>query len=167
MLPIFEGRVNHMYLDTAGVVTCGVGCALRSKEEAVARFADPAAAAEWAVVLAMPRGMGPDYYVARTKLRMSDRLIDTAFDIKTNWAGIELYAYAKEHETWPAGAIDACLDISYNCGSIAGFPEMLAAIRAGEWRKAAEQSFREPPVAELRNNWTRDAILSAIQEVVT
>ncbi|HVW10887.1 MAG TPA: hypothetical protein VHC90_20010 [Bryobacteraceae bacterium] len=162
MLPVFEGRVNHMYLDGKGVVTCGVGCALRSPEEAGARFADPRAAAEWKAVLAMERGHVAEWYAARTTLRMSDKLINDALDIKTNWAGIMLYKYAPEYESWPRGVIDACLDISYNCGSVAGFPHMLAAIRAGDWGVAAVQSRREPPVSEFRNDWTRDSILSAI-----
>lgn len=64
----------------------------------------------------------------------------------------------------PDGVKLALLDMAYNLGPeglLKGYPQMLAAVKEGEWTQAAAACQRHGP-GPGRNAWTREQFLSAV-----
>jgi GH24 family phage-related lysozyme (muramidase) len=169
VLPEFEGCVPWMYLDGGGNVTCGVGCMLPSSESAVEVYDDPEAANDWEYVSTLEPGYAADFYQSGTKCRLTQEQIDGQLADDQNAATEKLRDSAPDSTSWPECVQDACRDIIFNTGNIDGFPSMLAAIRAGDWDTAADESHRKQVpdpggIPQSRNDWTRDSILWAKEE---
>ena len=168
----WEGRIPHMYLDTKGLVTVGVGKMLPDVATAQAlafvRRADGLAAsaaeieADFTAVSAQPKGKLASSYKAHTALDLPDAAIDALLrivvdgfeaDLKTNYAG---------YDTYPVPAKRALLDMIYNLGTagLLKFKKLEAAVEASQWTEAAAQCHRVGP-SEERNDWTRDLFLEA------
>lgn len=159
MLPVFEGRTKFLYPDGGGVPTCGEGHACESPEEAVQIFGDLRAADDWHKIRSAPRGLALRIYEAMTVCRIDDAKIDQLRDADVAETERKLDRFLPDWRGWPAGVMDALRDIEWNTGHL-GFPHMLNAIRGKAWATAAAESHR-PEVQQVRNEWTREAILSA------
>lgn len=165
-----EGRVAHMYLDTVGVVTIGIGHALRNLIDAGAAlsgFGTDAIIADWDAVKAMPAGRVAAYYAAHTHLRLSDAEIDALFerDCREKIDGLAdaFYAQAMALELMPAPVQLALLDMAFNLG-VAGltrkWPKLMVAVKAHDWRVCAAECKR-PQLSADRNDWTHGQFMLA------
>jgi len=154
----FEGRVPWMYRCTGGEVTVGIGHAIHSAADAQKLTWDTGAdqaAAAYAVIAGAPKGQVAKNYAPLTTCRMSNDAIDalTAADIDAFTA--QLRAALPKFDTYPAPAQAALFDMAYNLGigGLKKFPHMLAAVDAGDWEAAAQQSHRNG-IQDARNNET-------------
>ena len=154
----FEGRVPWMYRCTGGEVTVGIGHAIHSAADAQKLTWDTAAdqaAAAFGIIAGAPKGQVAKNYAPLTTCRMSNDAIDalTAADIDAFAA--QLRANLPKFDTYPAPAQAALFDMAYNLGigGLKKFPHMLAAVDAGDWETAAQQSHRNG-IQDARNNET-------------
>jgi GH24 family phage-related lysozyme (muramidase) len=178
----WEGRYAHMYLDTKGLVTVGVGKMLPSVAAAqgldfVRRVDGVTASAkeietDFNEVKKQPAAKIASSYEKHTKLDLKDEAIDDL--LKTTVDGFEnsLENYYKDYKTYPTIVKRALLDMAYNLGMGTGatkkhkatglhqFTTLKAAVESSDWKKASENCHRKGP-SEARNNWTRDLFLEA------
>ena len=168
-----EGEMTCMYLDTLGIVTCGVGHALRSADAAVGLLwlrrvgmgqADAnEIRAEYNLVHALRPGMLPMYYSAKTQLRLSAAGVEHLLEADMEAFSRNLAAELPEFAAWPDQAQAGMLDMAFQLG-VSGvehkFPRFLAAAKAGDWAAAAVESHREG-IQEFRNRATKNLFLAA------
>lgn len=172
---LFEGRVNHMYLDSKGNVTVAVGQML----------------ADLAAAYKLPfkkRGMGQDFPANEEEIAEDfNRVKASSVGHRAAYYhqnGVSLYLededmdkqlrsfLAREDETlrkhfakydqWPDAAKLAFLDMGYNLGPIRLFGEYprmntAAASDPPQWLTCAAECGREvgDPAFERRNTWAR------------
>jgi GH24 family phage-related lysozyme (muramidase) len=151
----FEGRIPHMYRCTGGEVTVGIGHAIHSAVDAAALTWESGAgdaSAGFAAVAAAPKGQVAKTYASLTTCRMGDDAIDalTAADIDKFTA--QLRSSLPNFDTYPDPAQAALFDMAYNLGigGLKKFPHMLAAVDAGDWETAANESHRNG-IQDARN----------------
>ncbi|HEY4340285.1 MAG TPA: hypothetical protein VGM97_10105 [Steroidobacteraceae bacterium] len=159
MLPLLEGRTNFCYPDGGGIPTVGEGHAVETPDDAVEIFGDERARAEWSTIRCALTGQSLHLYAPLTVCRLTDAKIDALKAADIAETERKLDRYVTDWRSWPTGVMDAARDIVWNTGHL-GFPELLSAIRRKEWEEAARES-RRLKVQQARNDWTRDAILSA------
>jgi GH24 family phage-related lysozyme (muramidase) len=168
----WEGKITHMYLDTKGLVTVGIGKMLPNVAAAQAlgfvRRSDKATATateietDFKEVSKQTKGKLASSYEKYTKLDLPD---DAIFDLlKSVVDGFEadLENNFVGYKTYPVAAKRALLDMIYNLGlgGLLKFKKLKASVEAGDWKKAAEDCHRTGPSDE-RNDWTRDLFLEA------
>ena len=165
-----EGNVPHMYLDTVGVVTVGIGTALFKAGDAIALAfvrrgttvtADAATIeAEWAEVKKQAKGKLADAYKPFTQLDLPPAEVSRKF--KTHIATFEEQLRTKwvKYPDFPKPAQLGLLDMIYNLGSFTDFPSFVTAINNEDWAEAARQCHRRGP-SESRNRATKELFESA------
>lgn len=179
-LEIYEDRVNHFYLDSVGKVTVGVGHLIPDRS-AVAGFdmivapSGPLASLaekqdEYDRVAAEPVGYRASHYRAATRLLMSDTEISRLRDRHVRVFYRELQSiytrpngYPDDFDRLPAVVQMALFDLIFNLGATRlrhVFVNLDRAIRAGDWLRAAAESYR-PQVSAARNLYVRQLFLSA------
>lgn len=145
-----EGRVLSMYLDSVGVVTCGVGHALFTPV--------------MAYVIPFWKDSGTlatrdEIFVGWTSVKNGKlkRALMLSFDESDNILEADLARF--EHvvntrfpksESYPLSVQVALYDIAFNCGSFIKWPHFSAHIDAREFGAAAHASDR-PQVGAKRN----------------
>jgi GH24 family phage-related lysozyme (muramidase) len=176
-----EGWVNHMYLDTKGNVTVGVGFLLNRSDvrwypwiSRTTRRTVPARVAEanWDTLKAFaPYGTGYgaarflDYATveltnAAIGFALAKKLAKLRDNVIENFQDVNI-----EFDQLPVAVQEAMFDMGWNLG--AGFikgdwPKLRAALKARNWKVAAEESHRKASqVSELRNTEIRNLIESA------
>ncbi len=169
----FEGVVNHMYLDTVGLVTVGVGNMLPTP--AAARMLafvhnydlKPATpqeiTMEFDVIHDQPKGRKESFYKAYTKLKLTDLEIVSLFNKRVDDFVESLTHYYKHFRGYPETVQLAMLDMAFNLGAFAlanRWPKLNAAINAGDWQQAAVHSLR-PQSHDARNEAIKNLFLSA------
>lgn len=168
-----EGTLPHMYLDTVGLVTVGVGHMIPNAEVAQALSfvvrADGSAAtpdqiaADYANVSRQQKGLLAARYRQLTTLDMTDAAIQDLLsaDIASVEAGVR--SRFAGYDGYPEPAQDALLDMAFNLG-VAGlashFPRLKAAAEAGDWTTCAAQCHRNG-ISEERNDKTKALFESA------
>ena len=167
-----EGNIPHMYLDTVGVVTVGIGTALFTAGDASALAfvtrgttvtADAGTIeAEWAEVKKQAKGKLAASYKPFTRLDLPPEEVSRKFNehiatfeekLKAKWSG---------YPDFPTPAQLGLLDMIYNLGSFTDFPSFVAAVNRGDWIEAANQCRRRGP-SENRNRETKELFESAAQ----
>lgn len=178
-----EGRIPHMYLDTADPpqVTVGVGHMISAAEIRLPatnyRFehfdGSPANQQEIkgniAAVRAAPPGKAAGFYRNFTLLTLPnteiDRLLDA--DIQTRLEALRITF--PRFDQWPEPAQEAVFDMAFNLG-LAGllqkFPNCTKHIRDQEWLLAARICHRMG-ISENRNQETRNLFLAAATQPKT
>ncbi len=179
----YEGRVPHLYRDSKGVVTVGVGHAVPSPAAAVtlplwtvkdgkplAQAASNQILAEFQSIMAQPAGMKAERYTHQ--LIMQDAGIDALRDTDIRGFYRELqkrYAvskgYKQEFDDFPSDAQIALFDMIFNLGGprlTKKFPSMNMAIKANDWRGAAAECNR-PAVSPARNSFVRKRFMAAAE----
>lgn len=168
-----EGVIDHMYLDTVGKVTIGIGFMMPDAASALAyklvnRKTGAAAttaeiAADWGKVHEQQKGRIASTYRKFTKLDLplaeTQRLLREKLDafatiLRTRFAGFDAF---------PAPARLALLDMIFNLGPtglVKGFPKLCRAADRGDWKNCAAEC-RRLGVHESRNDETRDLFLTA------
>ncbi len=183
-----EGAVDHLYKDTGGNMTVGVGHLITNVEEAKKlpfymhdendKPVRPATPKEietlYGQIKKIPhgQGVGSSVYNPQTipkmkdiKLREQDR--DQLFKKDLEQRVKELRQNWPEFDDVPPKMKIALMDIHFNIGAgnfkPAQWKEFKKALDAKDWKKAAKESHRDTP-HEGRNDKTRDKILEIIED---
>jgi len=170
----FEGSVPHMYVDTKGYVTVGIGKMLPSAAEAqklpfTVRATGAAAtqdeiAADFAKVHAQP--MGQNWRKYKSDLDLPQATIDKlAKEIAERCVG-EVAARYKGYDDYPVQVKQVLIDMRYNMGgNMDKFKSFKRNIELAQktgtakyWEAAAKESHRKD-VQDDRNDWASDMIL--------
>ncbi len=170
----YEGNVQHMYLDTAGHVTIGVGHLIRDlaaalklnlvvgKTGAIATEAQITTDYE-TVKKNWMRNTSAPYYKKYTQLIMTGVEINrlTNKHIKDFYG--ELKKLFPEFDDYPTEVRLGLLDMIFNMGKagLSGkFPKLCKAVKAKKWAEAAVESNR-PQVKGPRNQYVRELFEAA------
>lgn len=156
----FEGSTSFMYLDTAGIVTTGVGHAILNKAHALTlpwegAPSAGAIAADYARVAAAPTGHAASHYEPLTNCRLRDEGIKDVLLADVAAFESELEGSLPAWRSYPEPAQQAIFDIAYNLGigGLLKFHKLLAACNAGEWETASTEC-RRRGIGEARNQET-------------
>lgn len=185
----YEGRVNHLYLDTKGKITVGIGHLVThaSAMESLRLFSvrngmrhaiasSLQKRSEYARIAHLP--WGPRYSAAsfkpHTTLIMDDRDIDALADKHIDAFYRELQAiytigrgYPTNFDGFPHSVKLALFDMIFNLGATKLtnlFPRFDAAIKSMEWQAAAVESNR-PDVSPMWNAYVKDLLRRADAEL--
>jgi GH24 family phage-related lysozyme (muramidase) len=168
-----EGEIAHMYLDTVGAVTVGVGNMLPSVNEAqklsfINRLTKKLATkdeikADFESVKKQIKGLKASAYKSYTKLDFPPTSIDNLLNIRIEEFKQQLRLKFPKFDSYPLTAQFALLDMAFNLGTeglVSKFPNFKKAIEAEDWGKAAKESNR-PQVSISRNaivkRWLEEA----------
>ncbi len=174
----FEGRVSHLYLDTEGYVTCGIGFMLPTVQQALPlgwTWRDPASngepsevdiSDEWARVSRARPGMPSHEYHKLTSMDLNDGDIGRLFNRTVDKVVSRLVAIYPEYSQWSMPAQLAVLDMAWNLGPNAlplNWPKLSAALRRRDWQEAALHSHRSQSHAR-RNEAIQGLFVRAAEE---
>jgi hypothetical protein len=172
----FEGNIPHMYRDTKGFVTVGVGKMLPDVGEAqklafvVRATKRPATreqiAADFAKVKAQPWSKDTDADDYDSDLDLPQLEIDRILKVIAQRSAEEVAARYKGFNQYPVQVKQALIDMRYNMNAnmdkflqLNRYTELAYQTGAGrDWELAAQHSHRKDVGGE-RNDWTRDMIL--------
>lgn len=173
---ISEGSIPHMYLDTVGKVTVGVGNMLPDVAAAqslpfVVRATSKNATkdqikTDFDTVSQQPRGQVASRYKAVTKLDLPENAINTLLDTRIATFKRELKLSFPEFETYPTNVQFALTDMAFNLGTngvVTKFPKFTKAIKAKDWATAAKESNR-PQVNSHRNQTVKAWLETALTD---
>ena len=172
-----EGSISHMYLDTVGKVTVGVGnmlpnAAAAKKLAFVNRQTQKAAKdaekqTDYDTVKKQRKGLLAQAYKKYTKLDLPSAEIDKLLDKGIEEFKTGLKGKFPKFGSYPTSAQCALLDMAFNLGVnglVSKFPTMKKAIDKQNWAEAAKESNR-PQVAKSRNDqvkkWFNEAAKQA------
>jgi len=158
-----EGNIPHMYLDTAGKVTVGIGNLISNAAYActlsfVNRTTSKAATrqeitADFDAVSKQPRGLAAPKYRPFTALDMPSPAIDLLFQGRVQEFQRLLKIQYPQYDSYPQSAQLALLDMGFNLG-VSGlkntWPKLNQAIDKQDWKSASTNCFR-PQVNAVRN----------------
>ncbi len=167
----FEGVIPHMYLDTKGYVTVGVGFLINTVSKATqyafvkrgtaTRASRAEIEADWKAVNKMAKGMVASRYKSSTKFDLPMNVINAKFDTIFR----QHVTYAKEYlssfDKQPDACKEALADMAYNLGGggLKKYKKLKKAIEAGDWAEAAKQSHRNGPGIK-RNKYVYNLFMS-------
>ena len=177
----YEGRVPHLYLDSVARVTVGVGHLVRNRNE-MARLTmltggagAPTQAAtlkqkqeEFDTIAKQPKGYRAGWYEKHTSLMMRDPDIDGLLNehIDSFYGGLvraysKAEGYPKDFDALPQNVQLALFDLVFNVGAtgLTKFTQFNKSIKAGDWKKAAEQCNRSQ-VGGARNEYVKKLLLT-------
>jgi GH24 family phage-related lysozyme (muramidase) len=172
-IKISENEISHMYLDTEGYVTVGVGNKLSSVAESqklsfVSRLTNQLATkdeikADFESVKRQLKGQIAAKYKTFTKLDLPIDLINNLLDTRIEEFKSQLVLKFPKFNSYPLTVRFALLDMAFNLGTeglVRKFPSFKKAIEAEDWNKAAKESNR-PQVSISRNQtvkkWLEEA----------
>lgn len=165
-----EGSFPFLYLDTAGLVTCGLGHMIPNLAWSLKipwQPNDPATIAnDFNVVAAMPKGRLPVFYEEATVCRLPAGWAEQDAEQRLEneyLPPLQALFSAGAFDSFPLPAQVALLDMAYNLG-IGGLKEyvhMLAACAGGDWNKAAAECHRNG-ISQERNDWCAAKFKAAV-----
>lgn len=171
-----EGVVSHMYLDTVGKVTVGVGNMLPSAAAAAALpfvervsrtpASDAQIRADFESVCLQPKAQQARHYRAHTKLDLPDDAIWTLLKARVDDFERQLSGYFPQFPSFPGSAQLALLDMAFNLGGAAlntRWPSLKQAVLAQDWRRAQQECERSTSTP-ARNNATRELFRRAAEQ---
>ena len=170
----FEAFCEHFYLDTAGNVTVGYGRMLPnaaataglslSKADGITASAQEKSA-EWIAIKAQPVGKPASWYKKHCTLTISEVDASALLEADLKTAIGYLSGKFADLDSYPEDAQDALLDLIFNIGTgnftAAKWPGLFAAVKAKDWKNAANQSNR-PQVSATRNAAIKQLFLNAV-----
>lgn len=173
----FEGSVSHMYRDTLGYVTVGVGNLVHDGLDAVSlpflvdgdRRATPKEIGDdFLRVIALAKGMAASQYRAPhgPRVELSQASIDELLRHRLDREFLPgIHRLLADFDGYPAPAQSALVDIAFNCGvsGLSTFHHLLEACRKRQWSAAADSCHRKTSRVE-RNQWTAAKFLDAAKE---
>lgn len=143
----FEGIVPHLYLDSVGLVTCGVGFMLPNLSAArTLAWSQPGDVdLDWIAVVHLEKGRTPDYYRKHTTARLSEQVMRAEFQRRISDFQKQLFRAWPTHLTYPESVRIALLDMAYTMGvsRLLKFTELRAACSARDWATAARECSRK------------------------
>lgn len=168
-----EGVIPHLYLDTLGLVTCGVGHMVPSPDQ-IAGIAMVCASgeaatlaekeAEFAHVKSLEPSKLPAYYAQRTTLRMTEEAIDHLQEADVASFQGAMCHFLPGFEQFPESAQEALLDMAFQLGAgglMSKFPHLILAVKAKDWNACAANCHRAG-IQEWRNTATADLFKRAV-----
>lgn len=173
----FEGVINHMYLDSKGFVTVGVGYLLPNADSAskltfvLKSNGNPATKTEkesdWNTISQQEKNHQPAYYDQFAKLKLNQEDINTYLDQKLQSCEKELMNLFTESEYshYPQKAQEALLDMIFNLGLtqfINKFPNLVNAVKKKDWKTAANECHRLG-ISESRNNEIKELFNQSVK----
>lgn len=172
-IKIQEGCIEHMYLDTRGFVSIGVGKLLsRETEAADLTFIreDSGTAAnkqeivdEYNFLKTQKSGLIASRYNQFTKLILPQQAIDEVLEQQIKYFQNGIIKEISDYLEFPDEAQEALLDMAFNLG-ISGlfkkFPTMIRAAKRRDWESCAKECHRRG-IGENRNKETETLFLRA------
>lgn len=174
----FEGRVNHLYLDSEGNVTVGVGQLVPSAgvalmmpfEIAAAEVTRPATPEEITADFRRVQGSQPGfvagYYHWPASIFLANDAIDAMLRKVVVGVDVVMPSIYPKYRLWPNPAKVAVLDMAYNLGVDrlgTEYVQMNKDLRDGNFVGAATQCIRNRTNKGFiaRNEWTINQFLNA------
>lgn len=170
----YEGNVSHMYLDSKGYVTIGVGHLLNTVVEAQnLSFVDAKTnkqvtaeeiKTDFEEVLKQPKNKLASFYKPYTKLILPLTEIDKLTNSHIENFYKELKLIYAELDTYPEAARLALFDLIFNVGMTnlrTMWPSFNSAVKAKDWKKAGDNSIRKTPISSARNQYVNDLFAEA------
>lgn len=166
----YEGKVPHMYLDSRGFVTVGVGHLLSEAEDAVKlpfqtiegqSASNDAIMAEFYKVQQQEGNRIARYYKQFTQLVLSNDAMNALTDKHIDSFYGELKVIYEDFDSFPSDVKLALFDLIFNLGMTAlrkRWPKMNACIAAKDWEGAAENC-RRRGIADARNEYVKSLFL--------
>lgn len=162
----WEGSVPHMYRDSLGYVTVGVGnlihdgvdaCSLPFVTDGDRRATPREIGDDFLRVISLAKGMASSQYRAPSPPHISlpqesiDELLRNRLD-REFLPGIR--RLLPDFDSYPSGPQSALVDIAFNCGvsGLSMFSHLLDACRRHDWAAAANSCHRKTS-REDRNAW--------------
>ncbi|WP_151174109.1 glycoside hydrolase family protein [Pseudoalteromonas ruthenica] len=173
----YEGKINHMYLDSKGYVTVGVGHLIKdlaSAQKLSFKKSNNMPAtkdeikADYEAVKKQPKNRLAFSYKRYVKLKLSDLDINTLTNKHIDSFESELKRIFPDFSTYPSEARLALFDIIFNVGMTdfnSEWPRLKKAVKAKDWSEAAKESNRKPPISAERNKYVRDLFEKAAANV--
>lgn len=179
-LVLFEGKTDHLYLDTNGYPTIGIGHCVANlaafTQLAMIRISDgePASEqekiAEYQTIKQKPAGYNASWYHAFCKLRLPEQTINSIHEEHLRCFHHELRqvfkrsrGYNCDFEQLPSPVQIALFDLAYNVGTTNlqhKWPKLHQAIKQQNWQLAAQESNRKG-IQAARNEHIKSLFLSA------
>lgn len=168
----WEGKFSHMYLDSMGLVTVGIGkmlpdCAAAQQLRFVRRSNGATAitaeiTTDFNEVSQQTAGKPAPTYKKYKQLDLPDDVIYALLKTEVNGFEANLKSNFKGYNMYPVSAKRALLDMIYNLGSagFVKFEQLKKAAESHDWEEAARECHRKK-ISEERNNWTRDLFLAS------
>ena len=166
-----EGRVNHLYLDTVGAVTVGVGNMLPTAESACklpfrilsndGRANINFIAEEFYMIQRQLPAKKASYYRQFCHLYLPESDIDDLLDLRVDEFERRLRTDFLAFDDYPENVQLALFDMAFNLGNdglMKKFPKFCNAVRSKNWPEAAVQSTR-PQLSFKRNKEIKDLLL--------
>lgn len=169
----FEGRFNHFYLDSDGIVTFGIGSALFSEQDALnlvlynkrtGLFATPTEKInEFKTIRECAVGNKAFYYESFCSLVTTDEVVESKFFLEIDNFLTELDNNFCRLDLFPEPAQLVLLDMVYNLGPqhLREFVKFLLAFQARRWVDAAAECHRIG-ISDERNDWAKQTLLSLV-----
>lgn len=169
----YEGKVFHMYLDSKGYVTVGIGYLLSNVANAQKlpfKNASKKAAskaeikADYDAVKKQPANRLASSYKKYTKLTLSSVEINKLTDKHINSFEKELKKIYSDFSNFPVEVCLALFDLIFNLGMTNlknKWPNFNGAIKVKDWQKAADNSSRKSPISAARNKYVKDLLEKA------
>lgn len=168
-LTAYEGSVDHMYLDTRGNVTVGVGHLVRSAHEAQqlpflkrndTRATSSEIRDEFESLRKLPYGQpySARYYSGFAQLRLRQSTIDSLTDMHIQSFELELKRLYPAFGSYPTEARLALFDMIFNLGMTrlrTLFTRFNQAVLTEDWSAAARECNR-PGIQVTRNRYVRE-----------
>ncbi|MBI5259006.1 MAG: glycoside hydrolase family protein [Burkholderiales bacterium] len=177
----YEGRIPHLYLDSVGLVTVGVGHQVAHRNDMAALTlmtggsGTPMRAAtlkekqdEFDTLAKQRKGYRAGWYAQHASLTMRDAEINAlltahidGFHAKLAKAYTRQKGYPKDFDGLPHNVQLALFDLIFNLGptGLTKFTQFDKSIKAGDWKKAAEQCNRSQ-VSGGRNEYVKKLLLT-------
>ena len=162
-----EGTVDHMYLDTRGYVTVGVGH-LIADEKAVKKLdfihreshhpaTDDQKVTEYNHVKEQDPGMVASRYKIYTELVLPEASIDRLLENHIEYFRNGLTQEIPDFETYPEPPQEGLLHMAFNLGLnglFKKFPTFMKAAKARKWQICADEC-RRKGISQQRNDDTK------------
>jgi GH24 family phage-related lysozyme (muramidase) len=167
-----EGCVPHMYLDTVGKVTVGVGNMLKKASSAAnlpfvleatgAVASNEQVEVEFDLISAQEKARPANYYKEFATLVLSNGDINELLDVRLDKFENKLKVDFPKYDDYPEAAKLGLLDMAYNLGNkglVKKFPTFTKAAKKGDWLTCANACNRKQ-VQDHRNDSVKNLFLS-------
>ena len=171
----YEGKIDHMYLDTKGYVTVGIGHLLKDVAAAQTlnfvhqtggkKATKDEIKTDFETVKKQAKGLFASLYKKHTKLKLSTIDIDKLTDkhIDSFEAELKRIYGTAAFTAFPSDVKLALFDMIFNLGMTklrTGFPTFNKHIKAKDWAAAAKESKRQD-ISAARNKYVEDLLNKA------
>ena len=168
----YEGRVSHMYLDSRGYVTVGVGHLLATLEGAQSlpffnADSTPASrqkiADDYKALKAQPSNKLASFYKTFTSIHLTDEVIDQLTDKHIDSFYQELKVIYADFDEFPQEVKLATFDLIFNLGMSKlknQWPKFNGCIARHDWQGASAECRRRGG-SDSRNHYVRDLLIKA------